>query len=179
MPKPKPIRVYWDACTWIVYIAQEKKIPLSNGQFENRFAMCSQVLSDAVAGKYEIVTSAFTLAEVCKKPEIRESPIDNLTSFFDKSYILIVPVDKSVGVRAQTLQTSGLVNLKPPDAIHLASALRANVIEMHTFDKKILDFSLLVGADGEPMTICKPTEGQAIGPLFEGGEDDKDQQATN
>lgn len=168
MPKLKPVRVYWDACAWIAYIAQEKNISLGDGRIENRFLMCSQVLRDAESGKYEIVTSAFTLAEVCKKPGIRDSQADNLPSFFDRSYILIVPVDKSIGARAQKMQSSGLVNLKPPDAIHLASAQRAAAIEMHSFDKGVLNFDgRISGPDGSPMKICKPTEGQPIGPLFE------------
>jgi len=180
MPKPKLVSVYWDACAWITYIAQEKNIPLSDGRFENRYAVCSHVLNDAQSGKYEIVTSAFTLAEVCKEQGIRESPADNLPSFFDRSYILVVPVDKSIGARAQKLQTSGLVNLKPPDAIHLASAQRAGVLEMHTFDKKVLNFDGRIGgADGRPIKICKPTEGQPIGPLFEDDEGGEGEQTTD
>lgn len=180
MAKPRPVRVYWDACAWIAYIAQEKTIRLGENQLENRFAMCSQVLLDAEAGKHEVVTSAFTLAEVCKESGIRESPADNLSSFFDKSYILIVPVDKAIGVRAQRMQTTGLVNLKPPDAIHLASAQRAGAVEMHTFDKKVLNFDgRITGADGQPMKICKPTEGRSIGPLFEDNEVGEDEQEVD
>jgi len=180
MPKPKLVRIYWDACAWIAYIAQEKNITLGDGRFENRYAMCYQVLKDAQARKYEIVTSAFTLAEVCKEHGIRDSPADNLPNFFDSSYILVVPLDKSIGARAQNLQTSGLVNLKPPDAIHLASAQRAGVLEMHTFDKKILNFDGKIGgADGKPIKICKPTEGEPIGPLFENDECGEGEQTTD
>lgn len=173
---PKLIRVYWDACAWISYINQEKSIGTANGTPENRFAMCSEVLRLAKEGKLEIATSAFTLAEVCKNPEVKDSPLDNLPSFFEKSYILIVPVDMAIGRRAQAMQASGLVNLKPPDAIHLASAQRAAVSELHTFDGKILALdSKITGADGQPMKICKPTEGKPLGPLFQeyddGGEE--------
>ena len=51
----------------------------------------------------------------------------------------MVPVDKDIALKAQILQTSGLVGLKPPDAVHLASAQRANVSELNTFDKRLLD----------------------------------------
>lgn len=167
----KVIRVYWDACAWIAYINQEKAIETANGQIENRFAMCSEVLRMAQDKKLEIATSAFTLAEVCKNPEVKESPLDNLPAFFEKSYILIVPVDMAIGRRAQAMQASGLVNLKPPDAIHLASAQRAAVSELHTFDRKVLDLdSKLTGADAQPLKICKPTEGRPIGPLFDGND---------
>jgi len=163
----KPQRIYWDACTWIAYIAEEKAVPIKGGGAENRYAMCLSVLEDARRGKYEIATSAFTLAEVCKNTEVIESPIDNLPAFFEKSFILIVPVDLAIGRRAQTMQASGLVTLKPADTVHLASALRAKVTELHTFDCKILELDgRIVGGDGSPMKICRPTQGASPGPLF-------------
>ena len=165
--------VYWDACTWIAYINQEKAVVHKDGSVENRFVKCLEVLDQANNKKLEIVTSAFTLAEVCKSPEVRESPLDNLPAFFEKSYIFIVPVDMSIGRRAQSIQVSGLVNLKPPDSIHLASAIRTKVAEMHTFDKGILMLDgLIPGADGKPIKICKPSEGLPLGPLFEGDRND-------
>ncbi|MCV2892452.1 type II toxin-antitoxin system VapC family toxin [Lentibacter sp. XHP0401] len=167
--------VYWDACTWIAYINQEKSVLGKDGTLENRFAKCLEVLDQANNKSLEIVTSAFTLAEVCKNPNVRESPLDNLPAFFEKSYILVVPVDMSIGRRAQTMQASGLVSLKPPDSIHLASAIRAKVTELHTFDRGILQLDGLVpGADGKPLKICKPSEGLPLGPLFEGDEDERE-----
>jgi len=110
------LRVYWDACAWIAYISQEKSVDIGDGRTENRFAMCADILDRAQAGKLEIVTSAFTLAEVCKNPEVKDSPIDNLAKFFERSYILTIPVDMAIGRHAQNLQVSGSTNLKPPDA---------------------------------------------------------------
>ncbi len=109
-----------------------------------------------------------------QKPEVKDSPLDYLPGFFEKSYILIVPVDMAIGIRAQAMQTSGLVNLKPPDTIHLASAQRAKVIELHSFDDRILNLDgQIVGIDGNTMRICRPTEGKPLGPLFEEGKDEK------
>lgn len=172
----KPQRIYWDACAWIAFIAEEKAVPLKDGGTENRYGMCLNILEAARKGKYEIVTSAFTLAEVCKSPEVIESPIDNLPAFFEKSYILIVPVDLAIGRRAQTMQASGLVTLKPADTVHLASAQRAKVVEMHTFDGKILALNgTIIGGDGNPLKICRPTQGAPLGPLFESTSDDPEQ----
>ena len=174
----KAVRVYWDACTWIAYINQEKNIPLDDGTLENRFAMCGEVLSGAEEGSLEIVTSAFTLAEVCKSPEVKDSPIDNLPSFFERSFILVVPVDMAIARRAQSLQVS-LSNLKPPDAIHLSSAQRASVRELHTFDRRILDLDgQLAGSTGQQIKICKPTEGTPIGPLFSEEEAEGDEKQS-
>lgn len=169
----KPLRIYWDACAWIAFIAEEKAVPLKSGGTENRYAMCLSILEKARKGKYEIVTSAFSLAEVCKSREVIESPIDNLPAFFEKSYILVVPVDLAIGRRAQTMRASGLVTLTPADTVHLASALRAKAVEMHTFDDKILALDgKMVGADGNLMKICRPTQGASLGPLFESVNDD-------
>lgn len=164
----RKIRVYWDACAWIAYINQEKRVPLGDGSVENRFAMCREILRGAERGELEIATSTFTLAEVCKSPDIMDSPLDNLPSFFEKSYILTVALDLAIARRAQSIQTSGLFGLKPPDAVHLASAQRASARELHTFDKRILDLDgRLAGSDGQQIKICKPTEGTPLGPLFE------------
>ena len=81
----KAQRIYWDACAWIAFIAEEKASPLKGGGTENRYGMCLNILEAARKGRYEIVTSAFTLAEVCKSPEVVNSPIDNLPAFFEKS----------------------------------------------------------------------------------------------
>lgn len=164
----KPQRIYWDACAWIAFIAEEKAIPTKDGRPENRYAMCLNVLESARKGRYEIVTSAFTLAEVCKSPEVVSSPIDNLAAFFERSYILVVPVDLSIGRRAQAMQASGFVKLKPADTVHLASAQRARVTELHTFDDKILALDgKVLGADGTALKVCRPTEGVPLGPLFD------------
>lgn len=160
-------RMYWDACSWIAYIQQEKPGP--NSTFtENRYEMCSSILRLAVAGKLEIATSCFTLAEVCKKPDIKTLPTGDLARFFDHSYILQVSVDKNVGVRAQNLQMSGLSGLKPPDAVHLASAVVARAEEFHTFDEKLLKLNeTFDGLDGTPMKIVRPGEGGAPLPLID------------
>ncbi len=172
----KVTRIYWDACTWIAYINQEKEIERPDKTIENRFEMCRAILDRAEQGKIEIVTSAFTLAEVCKLPNVDTSPLDRLPSFFEKSYILIVPVDMAVGLKSQKIQDSGLVNIKPPDAVHLASAQIASVSEFHTFDDKILRLDgHLTNLDGRVLKICKPTEGKPLGPLFDGQKNHSDE----
>ena len=171
----KSTRIYWDACAWIAYIARETSVRLSGGGTENRFLMCEGVLKAARAGKFEIVTSCFTLAEVCKNPDVKSSPVDNLPAFFERSYILTVPVDMAIGRRAQAMQASGIVSLKPPDTVHLASALRAEVEQFNTFDSAILKLDgHIAGRDGKPMKICKPGYDSSALALW-GGLDDTDE----
>ncbi len=161
----KPTRVYWDACTWIAYLNKEENIRLPDGSTENRFSMCLDVLDRAEKGEIEIATSAFTLAEVCK--DIKIKTLENLSGFFDRSYIFMIPVDKSIGLKAQDMQVNGEINLKPPDAVHLASAYRSSAKELHTFDKRILGHNKKIAELWESrIKICKPGEGEPL-PLFE------------
>lgn len=161
-----PLRVYWDACAWIAYIQQEMPGPKSTVT-DPRFTMCRQTLVRATAGELEIATSAATLAEVCK-PGKTGSPVANLSAFFNHPYILIVDVDKRVGSRAQTLQLAGVgPQIKPFDALHVASAQIANVDFFHTFDDKLLKLSETLNCDdGRPLKIVKPTEEIPPPPLF-------------
>jgi predicted nucleic acid-binding protein len=173
----KTPRIYWDACAWIALIAEEKAIPTKGGDPVNRYAMCLNILEAARKGKYEIVTSAFTLAEVCKSSEFESSPTDNLAAFFERSYILVVPVNLYIGRRAQVMQqdiqASGFGKLKPADAVHLASAEKARVMELHTFDDKILALDgKILSTDGTALKVCRPTEGVPLGPLFDAPKDE-------
>lgn len=162
-----PPRVYWDACAWISYINQEMP-GLGKTFADARFDLCRETLKDASNGDVEIVTSAFTLAEVCKRQPNPTVPAINLPAFFDQPYILLVPVDKVVGVQAQNLQLAGLYGIKPPDAVHLASALVHNVPTLHTFDTGLLDLDKrLTLADGNQLRICKPTHEKPTPPLLE------------
>lgn len=158
-------RVYWDACSWIALIQKEKIFQLG-GAVEDREMMCRSVIEAAKKNRLEIVTSAFCLAEVCKSPEVRQGSPDRIADFFESDYILISAVDTVVGQRARKLMISGYAGLKPPDAVHVATALILNVDEMHTFDDALLALSgRLDKDDGTKLKICKPNAGDPT-PLF-------------
>ena len=165
-------RVYWDACAWISFI--NKEMPSKQNEIKDpRFEMCRDTLKRAENGDIEIVTSAFTLAEVCKRATDLSSPVINLAAFFDQKYILLIPVDKQIGMKAQSLQLAGIAGLKPADANHLASALVASVPVFHTFDKKLLGLNKQFPlADASEMLIVKPTEELPLPPLLKGMQSD-------
>jgi len=150
-------RIHWDACCWIAYIQREMPSP-DCGFTEKRFELCSQVLKRAADEQVEIVTSSFTLAEVCKMPTSTTSPSINLPAFFDQPYVFLVNVDKVVGQKAQSLQLSGVGNLKPQDATHIATAQIANIPIFHTFDRKLLALDKLIKLnDGNMLRVVMPT----------------------
>jgi hypothetical protein len=104
---PEPARIYWDACAWIAYI--QKEMPGPDSSFtEPRYELCRSVLLQAVYEAVTLLTSAYTLAEVCKRAKDPTSPGVDLASFFNQQYILLMNVDKQIGLRAQSLQLAGV-----------------------------------------------------------------------
>jgi hypothetical protein len=92
-----PRRVYWDACTWIALILDER-ILLPSGVLEARGTMCKAVVEAAKKGNVEILTSALNLVEVCKAKNVAQ---DKIAAFFDVDYVcwstLIVPLVSARG----------------------------------------------------------------------------------
>lgn len=151
-----PKRVYWDTCVWLSLINDE----------DGRAGRCRYVISEARAGNMQIWTSAFTLAEVFKKncegkgislPEAKDLEFEN---FVEQDFFVVVQVDVDIGVLARRLLRQHVPLKKPPDAVHLASALINNLDEFHTFDDvNLTPLSGLVNrADGVGLVICFPPE---------------------
>lgn len=152
----KPRRVAWDACTWIATIIQEK-VPTKGGGVEDRGHLCNHVIDLAVKKKVEIATSGLSLAEVCKDPSVKGTDEDVLADFFRNEYILILPVDRYVGTLARKLLQSSSGALRPPDAVHLATAIIADASEFHTFDGHLLKLDGKINKpNGGTLIIRKP-----------------------
>jgi len=160
-------RVAWDACAWISMIQKEKIRDAKGVVMEDRGALARSVIDSAEKGKLEIVSSGLCLVEVCKNPPGIAAPTDGIADYFEHDHILVVPVDKLVGTKARQLMLAGHPGLKPPDATHLATAIVANVDELHTFDQRLLDLDeKLPKLNGEKLKICKPAlGGPAMPPL--------------
>ncbi|MFS0737577.1 PIN domain-containing protein [Sphingomonas sp. 1P06PA] len=151
----KPKRLAWDSCAWIATIIQEKS-PLADGGVEDRAKLCNHVIELAAAKKVEIATSGLSLTEVCRG--VANDDHDAMVDFFRNEYIVVVPVDHYVGTIGRKLMLSGYAGLKPPDAIHLASALACSATEFHTFDAKLLKLDgKIPRLDTGYLHICKPT----------------------
>jgi predicted nucleic acid-binding protein len=165
-----PRRVYWDACSWIALI-QREKIAVGGS---DRDTLCRAVIAEAKKNKIEILTSTLSLVEVCKNPKIRTSDEDQIGAYFENDYILLMNVDRLVGEHARMLMIAGHTGLKPPDAIHVASAILGNVSEFHTFDgggakKGLLDLDQTIDRlDGGKLRICTPDVGGTPPPLLSG-----------
>ena len=138
------IRRAWDSCNWISLIAEDEAA---------RADICQRILTDASRGNGVILTSALTLAEVVKgrgQPQLTETQEETIVRFFDHSYILIHDVTRAVAETARGL--SRRHGLKPPDAIHLATALLGNADVFETWNMN--DFGHLNGL--VPIQIREP-----------------------
>lgn len=157
MAKPEK-RVCWDACAWIALIQNEQIRDEQGKLAEDRGQMARAVFEAAKRGRIEIVTSGLSLAEVCKKREIKDADPSRLKDVFEHEFIVVAPLDFQVGEKARELMMAGHFGLKPQDACHLATAaIIPNVTELHTFDGKLLDLDLKIAkADHSPLRICKP-----------------------
>lgn len=163
-------RVYWDSCSWIALI-QDEKIEFESGIIEHRGALCRSVIDDARKGKLEIVSSSLVLIEVFKQPAGAPTGTDHIKDFFENEYVLVVGLDRRAGEFGRTLMQSGIARLKPPDASHLASAVLANVDELHTFDDDLLPLDMkITKKDGKKLKICKPAMGGPTLPLLAAAE---------
>lgn len=164
-------RVYWDACIWISLIGNEVAVHLKNGKTENRAALARAILDEANKGSVEIVTSALSLIEVNKispNPGSITDTEDKLAEFFENDFIVVAQLNRQIGETARKLMQRGLPGLKPLDAAHLATAMIANVDEMHSFDDKLLTLDEKIDKrDGTPLKICKPSMSGTPLPLLE------------
>ena len=149
-----PRRVYWDSCAFLGLINKEA----------GKHADCLAVWKEAEAGETVIFTSFFTYAEVFKaKCEGKAKPLAEaddkaIEEVLSQDFIEPVVVDEVIGIAARRLMRAHEECKKPTDGIHLATALRLNVDEMHTYDgSDLLHLSGKVNrADGMPLTICVP-----------------------
>jgi len=134
---------YWDSCAFLAWLQNEP----------DRSDACNDTLEEAKQGAFIIVTSALTLTETLWMrggPKLGEDKAKLLNAFFRKSFIRVVNVDRSIAETAQKLVWSD--DIKPKDAIHVATALRYKCPMLETFDEPLIGKSGQV--DG--LTICAP-----------------------
>lgn len=153
MPPNIRQRIYWDACDWLSYI---------NG-IPDRLPVLDAILADSAAekGMITLFTSVLSQVEVAYgineqinktlEPNI-ESKIDELWA--DRDVIKIVDYHELIGLEARGLMRLAVTRgwqLKPIDAIHLATAKSVNAQEFQTYDKSLEKFSTDLG-----IIICEP-----------------------
>lgn len=144
-------RIYWDTSVFIALIKGEAS------EEADRAEIAQAILRAAEAGKIELVTSAFTRAEVRRdrrQPKLTPEQHTRVSEFFRHSYLHVRPLDQAIGESAAELGEQ--YNLKPADAVHLATALSVQADELQHWDDN--DFGRLpLRADSPPIKIAHPT----------------------
>ncbi len=144
------VRVYWDANAFLGYLQDETVLDDAG---RKRADSCEEVLNahDAPTGELKIVTSAFTITEVLntqgnkripRKPENRAQVV----KLFEERKFTLLNVEEFLAWEAFNLVWDH--NIDPKDAIHVASAIRMKVDEMHTYDAGLLRLNGVLPMDG-------------------------------
>jgi predicted nucleic acid-binding protein len=152
------VRLYWDANCFLSYI---------NG-IPDRLPDLDALLAEASRGEVEILTSTISMVEVAfgqaeqdnkqLDPGV-EAALNELWT--PSSPIELVEFYPQIAQRAKDLMRSGLPmgwQLKPMDAIHLATAQHFEATYIHTYDDKLDRYAADIG-----IPIVRPT---AVRPLL-------------
>ena len=130
-------KIYWDSDCFLGHLKADA------GKAEK----CDGVIQRAERGEVLIITSALTLAEVLWMrggPRLSKDKAELVQKFFRRSYIRVHNVTRKISEAAQVLVWQD--DIKPKDAIHVATVLHLAVDALETFDKKLIGKSGTVGS---------------------------------
>ena len=134
----KPPRIYFDADVLLSYVDEDV----------DRLPVIDELFRQARAGAIEIVTSVLSQTEVAfgaseKQSGALDSAVETKINELWKpaSPVKMVEFFPAIAHEARSIMRreldAGRSGLKPPDAIHLATAERAQVDEFYTYDKAL------------------------------------------
>jgi predicted nucleic acid-binding protein len=118
-------RIYWDSC---IFIYAFKKTPA-------HYSTILAIEKQAKAGECDIFVSALVIAEVVNSKthgRMTDGDIKAIDNYFRNKFIKIVPVDRPIAKSAADIVRNHY--LKPPDAIHVANAIRTKCEVFYTYD---------------------------------------------
>jgi predicted nucleic acid-binding protein len=118
-------RIYWDSC---VFISCIERTP-------SRYSILKTIIRDAEEGSLVLVASTLVIAEVTKlngSTELEKKQAQLIQDFFENDYIEIRALDRLTA--EQAAEISRKYGLKPPDAIHVATAIRHGCSCLQTYD---------------------------------------------
>ena len=147
-----PVRFrYLDSSVFVAFLNNEM---LPTSAVAPRAEVARRILAEAEAGEYGIVTSVLTVAEVrraSQAPSVLHGVPGN-AGLFGWSLIRLENLDLTIALASRDLGER--YGLKPPDAIHLATALQHNCYELLVWDD---DFVRRVNRIPLPgLRVCEP-----------------------
>lgn len=151
--------VYCDSCVFLAYFKREE------GRIHTLEQLFDEIQNNPAK---KILTSVFSITEVAhvaeqnasKKKVIEPSGVEALDNFWrDGSLIEFVEFHEPMAFVARDfIRNAKLMgySLKPPDAVHLASASYAGVLEFFTYDDKLFKLSDMVGCSIKQPYVPQP-----------------------
>lgn len=118
----------------------------------DRKLIADQVFNLARRGVFRIVISSFVIAEVFKPRHfspLSDTHSDDILAFFEQDFIDIVDVDRRVAGEAHRLARQ--FGITAPDAVMIASAVRARADVILTWDDALIDKLMQAGWAGPPL----------------------------
>ena len=141
-----PSRRLWDSCIVIGYLAGSPDL----------MPACPGIIRQAEAGILEIAVSEMAKVETAYLEGLSDVQSELLIrEFFSREYIIPISIDDPVSAIARDLvRKYRSLKLRPPDAIHLATAILWRIPVLETTDS---DFLQLDQLEGNPLvTVRKP-----------------------
>ena len=122
--------VYWDSNAFLGLLNDEA----------DKIRSCEDVWKAGERGLLVIVTSTLTVAEViyakgASKLDVSKRPAVN--NFFRASHIIQKPLTRSIAELARDVVWDS--NVRPKDAVHIATSAYYKIREFHTFDGSLLE----------------------------------------
>lgn len=145
-------RVYWDSN---VYISLIEETP-------GRIDVLRAIHQQAERGEIVFVASAFVIAEVTKINRVDKSvasQVKMIQDYFENPFISIRSLDRKTAEWAAEISRD-FPDIRPPDAVHVATALRWKCNCLHTYDgeaggpTKLLAYNGRIGSP--PLRIVLP-----------------------
>jgi predicted nucleic acid-binding protein len=119
-------RPYLDSSVYIAAIKNEG---------DGRGEIAKRILDDGRAGRFQIFASTFIKVEVLKdrgKPPLTADQAKTVDEFFQHSSFVWLDLDLSTAEKARDLARAH--GFRPGDAVHLASAIRADCDQLLVWD---------------------------------------------
>lgn len=140
-------RRLWDSCVAIGYLAGDSRIQTD----------CERIIQQAQRGEAEIAVSVMATIEVAYLQGYSASDSEaHIKEFFSRDYVIPIAIDMGIAEIARGLIRKYRTGprIKPPDAIHLATAMQWKIPIVETTDPGLLRLDRLEG--DPPITIRTP-----------------------
>jgi predicted nucleic acid-binding protein len=141
-------RPYLDANVYIAAIKGPKTEDPAKVQ------VAANILQLAEDGHFQIFASTFLAAEVIKPPgdpaPLTPQQEAVISGYFRRGSIVLLELDMLIAEKAREVARDH--GLKPPDAVHVATAIRANCDQLLTWDEKVHKDGRTI----EGVFVCEP-----------------------